>query len=78
MRVSWTGWTKHETSGCFPEESSHMNCGFHPKKKAVKQAKPVQLTYWTPICRGCDDELGASWGRKPLPKRKKRPTSNRG
>jgi hypothetical protein len=54
-----------------------MNCGFHPKKKAVKQAKPVQLTYWTPICRGCDDELGASWGRKPLPKRKKRPTSNR-
>jgi hypothetical protein len=47
-----------------------MKCGFHPRLKAVKEAKPVQLTYWTPICRACDRELGASWGRRPLPKKR--------
>jgi hypothetical protein len=43
-----------------------MKCGFHPKKDAVKKARPINLTYWTPICRACDKELGASWGRVPL------------
>lgn len=43
-----------------------MKCGFHPSEKAVKKARPIQLTYWTPICRACDRELGDSWGRVPL------------
>lgn len=43
-----------------------MRCGFHPSRAAVKKAKPLSLTFWTPICRACDRELGSMWTRRPL------------
>lgn len=48
-----------------------MKCGFVATHgKAVKLAKPVNLTFWTPACKGCVLEVGGSWRLKPLPKKK--------
>lgn len=43
-----------------------MKCGFHSKRKAVAEAKPVQLTFWTPVCSACKKEVEAGWTIRKL------------